>query len=79
MNKTIIAALMLVAFATTLQAKKDPILDAIETSDLAAVRHLIRVSDFDEGHENSMETLQKKLREITGKVLVRFLRVREIC
>ena len=42
-------------------------MDAIETSDLAAVRHLIRVSDFDEGHRefygNFAEEIARDYRE----------------
>lgn len=50
MKKTIMLLLMFVPFVSTLQAKKDPILDAIAESNLPKLRHLFRMSPFNEEH-----------------------------
>ena len=61
MKKTMMLLLMLVPFTNTLQAKKDPILDAIADSNLPELRHLLRVSDFDEGHREFYGNFAKEI------------------
>ena len=63
MKKIMMLLLMLLPIITTLQAKKDPILDAIAESNLTKLRHLVRMSTFDEGDR---EFYGNFAREIVG-------------